>query len=299
MSIGTYGVKRPADVDPIDIEVLVVYTPTRNATETQTVTKLPGSQVLSPIMSNTNLGGSNLEVLGGLYNLTLPKTVFNAKGYYTVYIRPTQIRVTIEDCAELSTYPDIKGLVFNRDNVPAEFINKFTNNGLDGYRVEYLNTDGTKQKNLYRIVTSSFIAEPVQVNTANSSQKSIKYVYNNIGNMLFCTVTPNTAPSFKPTSAPFIGRKGQTVIITNTNFNPEVFEVELVNYDIEALAIALYGNQTKSIDDGIYTLYDENNNIYAQYDLYEIKDSLNNKLYEVRRKRSTIDTTKNFTNIVG
>jgi hypothetical protein len=299
MSIGVYGVKRPADVDPIDIEVLVVYTPTRNATETQTVTKLPGSQVLSPIMSNTNLGGSNLEVLGGLYNLTLPKTVFNAKGYYTVYIRPTQIRVTIEDCAELSTYPDIKGLVFNRDNVPAEFINKFTNNGLDGYRVEYLNTDGTKQKNLYRIVTSSFIAEPVQVNTANSSQKSIKYVYNNIGNMLFCTVTPNTAPSFKPTSAPFIGRKGQTVIITNTNFNPEVFEVELVNYDIEALAIALYGNQTKSIDDGIYTLYDENNNIYAQYDLYEIKDSLNNKLYEVRRKRSTIDTTKNFTNIVG
>jgi hypothetical protein len=299
MSIGVYGVKRPADVDPIDIEVLVVYTPTRNATETQTVTKLPGSQVLSPMMSNTNLGGSNLEVLGGLYNLTLPKTVFNAKGYYTVYIRPTQIRVTIEDCAELSTYPDIKGLVFNRDNVPAEFINKFTNNGLDGYRVEYLNTDGTKQKNLYRIVTSSFIAEPVQVNTANSSQKSIKYVYNNIGNMLFCTVTPNTAPSFKPTSAPFIGRKGQTVIITNTNFNPEVFEVELVNYDIEALAIALYGNQTKSIDDGIYTLYDENNNIYAQYDLYEIKDSLNNKLYEVRRKRSTIDTTKNFTNIVG
>lgn len=299
MSIGVYGVKRPADVDPIDIEVIVVYTPTRNATETQTVTKLAGNQVLSPIMSNSNLGGSNLEVLGGLYNLTLPKTVFNAKGYYTVYIRPTQIRVTIDDCAELSTYPDIKGLVFNRDKIPAEFINKFTNNGLDGYRIEYLNTDGTKQKNLYRIVTSSFIAEPVQVNTANSSQKSIKYVYNNIGNMLFCTVTPNVAPSFKPTSAPFIGRKGQTVIITNTNFNPEVFEIEMVNYDVEALAIALYGNQTKSIDDGIYTLYDENNNIYAQYDLYEIKDSLNNKLYEVRRKRSTIDTTKSFTNIVG
>lgn len=299
MSIGVYGVKRPADVDPIDIEVLVVYTPTRSATEAQTITKLPGSQVLSPIMSNSNLGGSNVEVLGGLYNLTLPKTIFNAKGYYTVYIRPTQIRVTIEDCAELSTYPDIKGLVFNRDKVPAEFINKFTNNGLDGYRIEYLNNDGTKQKNLYRIVTSSFIAEPVQVNTANSSQKSIKYVYNNIGNMLFCTVTPNVAPSFKPTSTPFIGRKGQTVIITNTNFNPEVFEIEMVNYDVEALAIALYGNQTKSIDDGIYTLYDENNNIYAQYDLYEIKDSLNNKLYEVRRKRSTIDTTKNFTNIVG
>lgn len=299
MSIGVYGTRRPADVDPVDVEVLVVYTPTRDIVETQTITKLSGSQVLSPIMNNSTLGGSNVEVLGGLYNLTLPRTVFNSKGFYTVYIRPTQIRVTIEDCAELSTYPDIKGLVFNRDKTPTEFINKFTNNGLDGYRIEYLNNDGTKQKNLYRIITSSFIAEPVQVNTTNSSQKSIKYVYNNIGNMLFCTVTPNVAPSFKPTSAPFIGRKGQNVIITNTNFNPEVFEIEMVNYDVEALAIALYGNQTKSIDDSIYTLYDDNNNIYAQYDLYEIKDSLNNKLYEVRRKRSVIDTTKNFTNIVG
>lgn len=299
MSIGVYGIKRPADVDPIDVEVIVIYTPTRNANETQTVTKLPGNQVLAPIMSNTTLGGTNLEVLGGLYNLTLPKTIFNAKGIYTVYIRPAQIRVTIDDCAELSTFPDVKGLIFNRDKIPADYISKFTNNGLDGYRVEYLNSDGTKQRNLYRIITSSFISEPVQITTANSSQKSIKYVYNNIGNMLFCTVTPNVAPSFKPTAAPFIGRKGQSVIITNTNFSPEVFEVELVGYDLDALAIALYGDQTKSIDDGIYTLYDENKNIYAQYDLYEVKDNLDKPLYEVRRKRTTIDTSKAYTNIIN
>lgn len=299
MSIGVYGIKRPADVDPIDVEVIVIYTPTRNANETQIVTKLPGNQVLAPIMSNPNIGGNNLEILGGLYNLTLPKTVFNAKGFYTVYIRPAQIRVSIDDCAELSTFPDIKGLVFNRDKIPAEYISKFTNNGLDGYRIEYLNSDGSKQRNLYRIITSSFIAEPVQVSTANSSQKSIKYVYNNVGNMLFCTVTPNVAPSFKPTSTPFIGRKSQNVIITNTNFSPEVFEVEMVNYDIDALAIGLYGDQTKSIDDGIYTLYDSNKNIYAQYDLYEVKSDLNKPLYEVRRKRTTIDTSKAYTNIIN
>lgn len=298
MSIGVYGTRRPADVDPIDIEVIVIYTATRNATENQVVTKFPGTQVIKPVMSSSALGGTDVEILGGLYNLQLPNTTFNAKGFYTVYIRPAQIRVKIEDCAELATFPDVKGLVFNRDSVPTEFISKFTNNGLDGYRIEYLNNDGTKQRNLYRIVTSSFIAEPVQVNTANTSQKSIKYVYNNVGNMLFCTVTPNAAPSFKPTATPFIGKKGQNVIITNTNFTPEIFEVELVNYDVEALAIALYGNQTKSIDDGIYTLYDADNNIYAQYDLFEIKDSLNNKLYEVRRKRDTIDTSKAFTNIV-
>jgi len=33
MAIGVYGVKRPADVDPNDIEVVVIYTKTRNAGE--------------------------------------------------------------------------------------------------------------------------------------------------------------------------------------------------------------------------------------------------------------------------
>jgi hypothetical protein len=298
MAIGVYGVKRPADVDPIDVEVIVIYTPTRNATENQIITQLNGSDVLTPVYSNSTLGGTNVEVLGGLYNLKLPVTTFNAIGFYTIYVRPTQIRVTIADCAQLATYSDVQGLVFDRNSVPTEYISKFTNNGLDGYRVEYLNADGTKVRNLYRIITSSFISEPVQVNTANSSQKSIKYIYNNTGNMLFCTVTPNAAPSFKPTATPFIGKKGQSVIITNTNFAPEIFEVELVNYDLDSLAIALYGDQTKSIDDGIYTLYDSNKNIYAQYDLYEIRDNLNNKLYEVRRKRTTIDTSKAYNNII-
>jgi hypothetical protein len=106
------------------------------------------------------------------------------------------------------------------------------------------------------------------------------------------------APSFKPTSTPFIGRKDQNVIITNTNFSPQMIEVEMVNYDLESLAIALFADQTKSMDDGIYTLYDFDGNIYAQYDLYEIRDDVNNKLFEVRKKRTSIDTTKTLNNIV-
>lgn len=298
MAIGVYGVKRPADVDPTDVEVIVVYTRTRNSTEIQNVTKLPGSQVIRPMMSNEDLGGAEVEVLGGLYNLTLPSDVFNQKGFYTIYLRPAQIRVKIEDCAELATYPDVKGLVFNIDQAPVDFINRFTNNGLDGYRVEYLNNDGTKIPNLYRVITSSFISEPVQINTPNSSQKTIKYIYNNVGNLLFCTVTPNVAPSFKPTSTPFIGRKDQNVIITNTNFAPQMIELEMVNYDLESLAIGLFADQTKSMDDGIYTLYDFDGNIYAQYDLYEIRDNVDKKLFEVRTRRANIDTTKTLNNIV-
>jgi hypothetical protein len=169
--IGVYGVKRPADVDPSDIEVIVMYSETRNSSEPQTITKLLGSDVIRPMMSTPEIGGDIVEVLGGLYNLTLPRDNFNRKGFYTIYLRPAQIRVKIEDCAELATFPDVKGLVFNIDNAPINFVNKFTNNGLDGYRIEYLNNDGTKIPSLYRIVTSSFIAEPVQINTPNSFRK--------------------------------------------------------------------------------------------------------------------------------
>ncbi len=73
---------------------------------------------------------------------------------------------------------------------------------------------------------------------------------------------------------------------------------EIADQDFSTLAIALYGNQTKSMDDGIYTIYDSSNNIYKQYNLYEIRDQFNNLLYEVRQDRgNNIDFSKNFTNI--
>ena len=77
-------------------------------------------------------------------------------------------------------------------------------------------------------------------------------------------------------------------------------EIDIVEYDISSLAIALYGNQTKSIDDGVYTMYDSQNNIYKQYNLFEIRDQFNALLYEVRQDRgNNIDFTKNFTTITG
>jgi hypothetical protein len=77
-------------------------------------------------------------------------------------------------------------------------------------------------------------------------------------------------------------------------------EVEIVEQDISTLAIALYGNQTKSIEDGIYTIYDSNNNIYKQYNLYEIRTQFNELLYEVRQGRGTnIDKNKDFNNIIA
>ncbi len=79
-----------------------------------------------------------------------------------------------------------------------------------------------------------------------------------------------------------------------------MIEVEMVEHDVETLAYAMFGNQTKSLEDGKYTIYNFNNQIYKQYDLYEIKDSFTGKpLFEVREQTTTIDFSKNFSTIIS
>ena len=302
MATGSYGTIRPADVSPDDVEIILNYTPSRDDTDNFLLTKLDARNVLKPYFHNNNTGGNaNVEILGGLYNLKLPADQFNKLGIYTLYIRPAEIRTKITDCGILSALPNVKGIVIDINNVPADFRNKFVNQGLVGFRVEYLNDNGTKIPNFFRIITSSFYCEPVYQNLTNTSQKSIRYRYvEGTTNLIFCTLSPSTAPTNKPSATPYIGQPNQNIVITNTFFNPITTEIEIVDQDISTLAIALYGNQTKSIDDGIYTIYDNQNNIYKQYNLYEIKDQFNTLLYEVRQDRGTnIDFSKAFNNITG
>ena len=300
MATGTYGTIRPADVSPEDVEIILNYTPSRDETNNFVLTKLDANTILKPYFNNDDTGGTpNVELLGGLYNLTLPAEQFNKIGIYTLYVRPAQIRTTILDCGVLSSLPNVKGLIIDLNAVPSNYRNKFVNQGLIGFRVEYLNSDGTKVPNFFRLITSSFFCEPVVQNLTNSSQKAIRYRYTDSNtNLMFCTLSPSSAPTNKPNATPYIGQPNQNIIITNTFFNPITLDIELAEHDFSTLAIALYGNQTKSIDDGIYTLYDTNNNIYKQYNLYEIRDQFNSLLYEVRQDRgNNIDFSKNFTNI--
>lgn len=300
MAIGTYGTTRPSDVSPEDVEILMVYTESRDVTENFVLTTLDAPTVLRPYFNNSETAGnSNIEVLGGLYNLTLPAEQFNNIGIYNLYLRPAQIRTTITDCGTLSALPNVKGIVIDLSNVPSQFLSKFVTQGLVGFRVEYLNPDGSKIPNFFRIITSSFFCEPIVTNQTNTNQKAIRYRYTNANtNLLFLTLSPSSSPTNNPNSTPFIGQPNQNIIITNTFFNPVSIEIEMVEYDISSLAIALFGNQTKSIDDGIYTIYDSNNNIYRQYNLYEIRNQFNALLYEVRENRGTdIDFSKNFTTI--
>jgi hypothetical protein len=300
MAIGTYGTIRPSDVSPEDVEIILNYTPSRDVTDNFILKKLNALNILKPYFNNADTGGNaNIEILGGLYNLKLPADEFNQIGIYTLYVRPAQIRTTITDCGVLSALPNVKGIVINMDNVPSEFKNKFVAQGLVGFRVEYLNDDGTKIPNFFRVVTSNFFCEPVLQNLTNTAQKAIRYRYvDGITNLMFCTLTPSSAPTNKPNATPFIGQPNQNIIFSNTFFNPITIDIEIVEHDISTLALALYGNQTKSMQDGIYTIYDSNNNIYKQYNLFEIRDQFNSLLYEVREDRgNNIDYSKNFTNI--
>jgi hypothetical protein len=301
VATGTYGTIRSADVSPDDVEVILNYTPSRDLTDNFVLTKLDAKTILRPYFNNASTGGANNEILGGLYNLKLPADQFNKLGIYTLYIRPAEIRTTITDCGILSALPNVKGIVIDLNNVPQQFRNKFVNQGLVGFRVEYLNSDGSKIPNFFRIITSSFYCEPVVQNLTNTSQKSIRYIYvEGTSNLLFCTLSPSSSPTNKPNATPFIGQPNQNIIITNTYFNPITTEIEIVDQDISTLAIALYGNQTKSMDDGIYTIYDSSNNIYKQYNLFEIRDQFNDLLYEVRQDRgNNIDFSKAFNNITG
>ncbi len=302
MASGTYGTVRPADLSPSDVEITVFYSQNRESANTN-VFPLPSSN-LTTINNPNNTSG--FETFGGLYNLTLPITEFSSKGIYTIVFKPLEIRTKIIDCGVLSAFPDIKGLLFDTSDPSLSLIvDKFENNNLVGYRVEYLNSDtggsspDKKIRNLFRLITSNNRAEPVSQNLTNTNQKAIRYRFNDNSTLVFCTMTPSSSSNVKPNVLPFIGAPNQDVIITNTLFTPFVMEIELVEYDIETLAIGMFGNQAKGLENGVYTVYNFNSDIYKQYNLYEIKDRFTGRpLFEIKENRyNNIDFSQDFNDI--
>lgn len=302
MALGTYGITRPADMAPEDVEIIMIYTPSRDFTSNPIIKKLNASQILTPYFNNASTGGGTDEILGGLYNMKLPANEFNKIGIYTLMIRPVQIRTNLTDCGVLSALPSVKGLVIDTNNVPSQFRNRFVSQGLVGYRVEYLNSDGEKIPNFYRIITSSFFVDAVVSQPGASNINSVRYRYidaPSARNLVFCTVSPSSAPSNNPNAIPYIGQPGQNVILTNTYFNPFVVEIEMAEYDLNSVAIALYGNQSKSAENGLYTIYDSESRIYKQYNLFEVRNDFGDILYEIRQDRqNNVDFTVDFNNII-
>jgi hypothetical protein len=300
MAVGNYGITKPSDVDINDISVYYNYTPNRetitpsiyslNANEILTYNYLPTNEQLVAVNTNAN-------ILEGLYNLLLPATVFNQLGIYTIYLKPKVVPSVVIDCSVLSSLPSVKGIVIDMNSIPSTLQ---VNNALQGYRIEYLNANGSKLRNVVRYVVTSNKVVPISENVGNTSQKAIRYRFDDSGTLIFLQLTPSSSSDVKPNVLPFIGNPGQTILISNTFFSPLVIEVELVQNTINTLANILAGNQVKDVQQGILTYYDNNKVITNQFNLFEIKDDVTDiPLYEVKEVRTNIDTSQGFNTVTN
>lgn len=286
MSSGVFGTVRPAKIDSSrDVEILYYYAPSRGETspEFNGYARLDAAECLVP--SNEN--NAENTIINGLYKLRLPLDKFNKKGIYTIYIRPKECKTKIVDVSVLAAYPDVKGVVLN--------INKDDLVGLDnltGYRIEF--EDGTT-----RLIKSCNRCEPVIVNTGDGYPKTTRYnLTDNSSDLVFCTVSPSSAPTFRPNARPYIGEPGKDVKIINTLFTPQLYSIEMVTHDFDTLSYMLEGDQVNDRDNAIITTYNDKHEIYHQSDYYVLKDKLGNPMYNVKQKRNYIDTKQEYDNII-
>lgn len=296
MSVGNYGITRPSDVSINDIDMYYNYVSSRYVNSSE-IFKLNPAELLDycylPTDDENAVGTEN--ILEGLYDLKLPSSIFNQLGIYTIYIKPKLFPTTVVDCSVLSALPTVKGIVIDLNSIPSEYR---SNNALQGFRIEYLNTNGSKLRNVVRyVVTSNKVSVSVE-NVGNTTQKTQRYRFDDAGSLLFLQLTPSSSSDVKPNATPFIGNIGQTILISNTFFSPLVVEIELVENTIDSLANMIAGEQVKDVQNGILTYYDEDRKITHQFNLYEIKDSVTEvPLFEVKEKRETIDTSQSFDDV--
>jgi hypothetical protein len=173
MAVGTYGIKKLANVNLADIEVIYTYSPNRDSLPTGEPQTLNPQDVLNRV--NDPIKG-NGQLLDGWYNLRLPSDSFSSLGFYNIIIRPLTTITTINDCGSLAAFPDKKGIVIE-SNVVGDV------NELVGSRIEY------KDNNQYRVITSANRVEPVNQNLPNSTQKSVRYRFTDNSSLVFLTLT--------------------------------------------------------------------------------------------------------------
>ena len=150
---GVYGTVRPANINPLtDVDIFYNYKPTRGTYDKQyndgfkkVLASDTGSWLVRASGETDNNG---IQTIGGLYTLRLPLDVFNAKGIYTVYLKPREIELQITDVSILENYsnPVVEGIVLDSSK-----LNGITD--LTGYRVEYYDGTGSLT-DMVRLITS-------------------------------------------------------------------------------------------------------------------------------------------------
>lgn len=300
MANGVYGTNIPTSIsnDLIAnyVDIVYSYSRTRNSTDVEgsKFEKLSSDNMKNVVLSKSE---TNDNMVDGLYNLKLPTDIFGKKGFYTIYIKPKEIPVTIMDVSTLHDFPTVRGIVIDLKAIPTELKGDASvNNGLVGYRVIYRNNDGTRSNEI-RIVTSNNKCEPVVNVSTTTNSKTYSYRYNENSTYTFITVTPSMPLSYKASSTPFIGKATQNIYLVNTLFEPICIELEMVENDIDTVTNILTGNQLRDLNNGLITTFDKDNNILVQHEMSTLKSSeTGTPQYEVKENRSeNIDFTQTIT----
>lgn len=288
MAVGIYGTKKLADVDFNDVDVLYAYSPTRESvTDNQ----------LRPLFPNiTNSDFTKMFGADGAYKLKLPATVFNKLGFYVVLIKPKTFETNIIDCsfvvAETSEEIQIsrKGIVIPKL--------QFQGTGsLIGYQVEYFDDNGVKIKNFHKIITGSDSVSPAQNANQSVQGSTTSYALNDNGASLFLTLTPDEVSLISNLAKADLGKAGQKILISNTFFDPVMLEVEMVDQTIKTLSYGIFGNSTRDMETGLFSIFDENNNLYRQYNLLTMKKLFTNGNIDYKELRTQINYNQTFNDL--
>lgn len=287
MAVGIFGSVKLADSDFNDVDVLYAYSQDR-----QTL----GDVALSPLFNNiTNNEFRKLFGGDGVYKLRLPASVFNKLGFYCVLIKPKSFETTILDCSFVVT-SDGNDVQISKKGIIIPSLQFQSTGSLIGYQVEYYNDSGVKIKNFHRIITSSDLVS-ISPSTTNNFSNSTTYNLDSNGTQLFLTLTPDEVSLISNVQGVDLGRAGQKIIISNTFFDPTMIEVEMVDHDIKTLSYALYGNSTRDLQNGIYSIFDEQGNLYRQYNLLTRKNTFTQANIDIKEQRTSINLNENFNNL--
>jgi hypothetical protein len=299
-ALGAYGLTIPVNISDGDIDSLVdisfCYHETRSydSLSDARFKKLPSSVLTR---AKREQGDEVDECPEGMYNLQLPLSEFNKKGFYTVYIKPKEVKTIIKDVGTLTAFPDVRGIVLDSSEITNSLVkNKLLkNNELVGYRIIYLDSSNGRQ-DYYRIITSNNKCEPVVTMPATSSDKTYTYRYEDSSTMSFVTLSPSAAPMFKENQSPYIGKVGQSILLVNTLFEPIMIDIEMTTHDADTISTMLEGSQLRDLDNGLITTFNENDEIYHQKEVYTLKDQYSGKpVFEVGKERkSSIDFSQSL-----
>jgi hypothetical protein len=126
------------------------------------------------------------------------------------------------------------------------------------------------------------------VNSSSSYYKELHYIVDE----LEISLVSNTLKAD-------LGKAGQKILISNTFFDPIMIEVEMVDQTVKTLSYGIYGNSTRDMEDGTFSIFDENNNLYKQYNLVTRKKQFSNGNvdYKQQKELSNIDYTKTFNDL--